>query len=206
MRDDVLEPDGTFVPQAIKEEGDGVGDRDPVDEELLGGVDGHPRQRVLEGRDEVRHRQLGDDELLSRDLLTEEIANEDVPPQRLRGRPHLSDVVGRFDERLADRVHPLRERELEAKRQKAEEERTARQREENLRRMMGQVGATGTPDSTGTAARDAGPSASYAGRIKARIKPNIVLTDNVDGNPSAEVEVRCAADGTIVGWIVTEDA
>lgn len=92
-----------------------------------------------------------------------------------------------------------RERELEAKRQKAEEERTAKQREENLKRMMGQVDGTGAPNSTGTAARDAAPSASYAGRIRARVKPNIVLTDEVAGNPSAEVEVRCAADGTIVG-------
>lgn len=92
-----------------------------------------------------------------------------------------------------------RERELEVKRQKAEEERTAKQREENLKRMMGQVDGTGTPNSTGTAARDASPSASYAGRIKARVKPNIVLTEDVPGNPSAEVEVRCAADGTIIG-------
>jgi colicin import membrane protein len=92
-----------------------------------------------------------------------------------------------------------RERELEAKRQKADEERTARQREENLKRMMGQVDGTGAPNSTGTAARDAAPSASYAGRIRARVKPNIVLTDEVAGNPSAEVEVRCAADGTIIG-------
>ena len=81
MRDDVLEPDGAFVLQTIEEESDGVGDGEPLDGEFRGGVDGHPGQRVLEGRDEVRHRQLGDDELLARDLLPEEIANEDVPPQ-----------------------------------------------------------------------------------------------------------------------------
>lgn len=84
-------------------------------------------------------------------------------------------------------------------RQKADEERLARQREENLRRMLGQVGATGAPGSTGSATRDAGPSAGYAGRIRARVKPNIVFTDEVSGNPTAEVEVRSAPDGTIVG-------
>lgn len=41
------------------------------------------------------------------------------------------------------------------------------------------------------------PSASYAGRIRARIKPNIVFTSDVDGNPVAEVEVRATTDGTI---------
>src|SRR5659263_578268 len=81
MRDDVLEPEGAFLLQAIEEGGDRVGDGDPLDGELLGGVGGHPRQRILEGRDEVRHRQLGDHELFSRDLLPQEIADEDVPPQ-----------------------------------------------------------------------------------------------------------------------------
>ena len=43
-----------------------------------------------------------------------------------------------------------------------------------------------------------GPSASYAGRIRARIKPNIVFGEDTPGNPEAEVEVRVAPDGTIV--------
>ena len=80
-----------------------------------------------------------------------------------------------------------------------QEANTAKQREENLKRMLGQAGATGAANATGNAARDAAPSAAYAGRIKARIKPNIVLTQEVLGNPIAEVEVRCAPDGSIVG-------
>ena len=43
------------------------------------------------------------------------------------------------------------------------------------------------------------PSASYAGRLVARIKPNITFTDEVVGNPKAEVEVRTSSDGTILG-------
>jgi colicin import membrane protein len=96
-----------------------------------------------------------------------------------------------------------RERIAEAKRQKAEEEAQAKRAEElrkaNLDRMMAQAGGTGAPTATGQAARDAGPSASYAGRIIARIRPNIVLVDNVAGNPMAAVEVRAAPDGTIIG-------
>lgn len=42
------------------------------------------------------------------------------------------------------------------------------------------------------------PSAGYAGRIIARIKPNITFTDDVQGNPKAEVEVRATTDGTII--------
>ena len=72
--------------------------------------------------------------------------------------------------------------------------------------MMSQAGASTDPAATGTAARTAGPSAGYAGRIKARIKPNIVLTGNVPGNPLATVEVRLAPDGTIVSRKLTHSS
>ncbi len=71
-------------------------------------------------------------------------------------------------------------------------------RSANLKRLQGLAGATGTVNDTGSAARSSGPSASYAGRIMARIKPNIVFGDTPDGNPMATVEVKLAPDGTIV--------
>lgn len=81
---------------------------------------------------------------------------------------------------------------------KAAEERLARQREENLARIRGLAGASGPTTSTGTALRDAAPSAAYAGRILARIKPNIVLTAEVPDSAETTVEVKCAPDGKIV--------
>jgi colicin import membrane protein len=81
--------------------------------------------------------------------------------------------------------------------QKAEEKKLAAIREEQMRRIQGLAGATGAPGSTGAAQRSAGPSDSYAGRIRARVRPNIVFSDDVSGNPTAEVEVRMAPDGTI---------
>lgn len=82
---------------------------------------------------------------------------------------------------------------------KAEQERLEKLRQDTLKRIQGQAGATGGPTATGTAARDAGPSAGYAGRIIARVKPNIVLTESVPPTLRAVVEVRAAPDGTIVG-------
>lgn len=93
-----------------------------------------------------------------------------------------------------------RKRELEAKRKdEAEARQREKDRQENLKRMAGLAGATGSVDSKGTAQRASGPSANYAGRIRARIKPNIVFAEELAGNPSAEVEVRTSPDGTIVG-------
>jgi len=70
-------------------------------------------------------------------------------------------------------------------------------RKENLQRMMGMAGATGAPNATGTAQRSAGPSANYAGRIKQAVKPNIIYEPGA-ANPTTEVEVRCAPDGSII--------
>ncbi|WP_298830931.1 cell envelope integrity protein TolA [uncultured Piscinibacter sp.] len=84
------------------------------------------------------------------------------------------------------------------KREAAEAALAEKRREEQLQRMAALAG-NGAPNSTGTAARTAGPSAGYAGRIKARILPNIVFSDTVTGNPQATVEVKAAPDGTIIG-------
>jgi colicin import membrane protein len=73
-------------------------------------------------------------------------------------------------------------------------------RNDNMKRIAGLAGATGAENATGTAMRASAPSDSYGGRIRARIKPNIVFTEEVTNNNPAEVEVKCAPDGTIVGF------
>jgi colicin import membrane protein len=98
-------------------------------------------------------------------------------------------------QRLADEA----EKKKLADQAKKDEARQAAIREANLKRMMKEAGSSDDPLASGNAARTAGPSAGYAGRIKARIKPNIVLTAAIDGNPLATVRVRVAPDGTIVG-------
>ncbi|QYY24398.1 cell envelope integrity protein TolA [Diaphorobacter sp. MNS-0] len=98
----------------------------------------------------------------------------------------------------------------EDKRRKAEEAREAKEaearRQENLRRMQGLAGATGGETATGTAQRSSGPSGSYGGKVAAKVRPNIVYPDTISGNPRAEVEVRAAPDGTIVGARITQSS
>ena len=82
--------------------------------------------------------------------------------------------------------------------EKASAQAAEARRQENIRRMQGLAGATGGENAAGTALRNSGPSGSYGGRVAAAVKPNIVFTESVVGNPLAEVEVRTAPDGTIV--------
>ncbi len=91
-------------------------------------------------------------------------------------------------------------------REEAEARRTEQLREENLKRMQGLAGASGGPTATGNALKSSGPSTSYAGRIQAKVKPNIVFTEDVAGNPAAEVEVKMAPDGTITSRRITKSS
>ncbi len=83
-------------------------------------------------------------------------------------------------------------------------------RQDQLNRLRNQANAAGTEsgntangtgknNGNGTAAQSSGPSAGYEGRVRARLKPNIVFTENISGNPSTEIEVRLAQDGLVIG-------
>ncbi len=93
---------------------------------------------------------------------------------------------------------------LEAKPNKAAEEKKLAEQKEadrqrNLERMAGLAGGSGAPLASGTAAQSSGPSNGYAGVIKGRVRPSLVFTGNVSGNPLVSVEVRLGPDGTVLG-------
>jgi colicin import membrane protein len=71
-------------------------------------------------------------------------------------------------------------------------------REANLKRIAGLAGASGGETATGTAKQSTGPSAGYGARVSAKILPNIVFSGDTSSNPNAEVEIKCALDGTIL--------
>jgi colicin import membrane protein len=98
----------------------------------------------------------------------------------------------------AEKLKAEKDRADREKAEKAEAAKSAAAREANLKRMQGLAGASGGPTDTGAAPRSSGPSSSYGGRVLAALRPNIVLTDPVDGNPQAVVQVRLAPDGTVI--------
>ena len=97
----------------------------------------------------------------------------------------------------ADEKIRLQEQARQEAQDKADDASAQAMRQENLQRMQGMAGASGGPNATGTALKSSGPSASYAGRLVGRIKPNITYPGDVVGNPRAEVEVKVSPDGTI---------
>jgi colicin import membrane protein len=85
----------------------------------------------------------------------------------------------------------------------------AKARAEQLKRMeklAGGSGGSGAASSTGSAAQSSAPSASYVGRLRAAVYPNIVFSGDTTGNPQVEVEVRTLPSGTIVNMRVTRSS
>jgi colicin import membrane protein len=145
-----------------------------------------------------------------RDALRRQEQQREAQRQALQHQRALTDkaALEQAQRDAARREQLARDAESRQKREQAEKAEKERrdevalqaQREANLRRIQGDARTTSEEGGTGTAARSAGLSAGYAGRIKARIKPNIVFTDSVvvSGTLVATVEVRCAPDGTIM--------
>ncbi|UUZ70965.1 cell envelope integrity protein TolA [Polaromonas sp. P1(28)-8] len=110
-------------------------------------------------------------------------------------------------EELAKRKAAEEAQKTEAKKQDAKdlekkkqaEALAQKQRQDALNRMMGLAGATGDANAKGSGQKSSGPSAGYAGKIRARVLPNVVFTEDIAGNPTAEVEVRSTPDGVILG-------
>lgn len=82
------------------------------------------------------------------------------------------------------------------------------QREDNMKRLeklMAVGGGSPQGDSTSRAtAGGKGSSRTYSAIANAAIKPNVVFTEEFEGNPLAKVEVRLQSDGTIISARVVQ--
>ena len=132
---------------------------------------------------------------LEKEKLEKEKAKE---KEKEREKEKAKELEKKKKEEALKKAEAAAKAKEDAKKAAAEEKRTEALRNENLKRMQGMAGASGDEKAKGAALKSSGPSASYAGRIRARIKPNITFTEDVAGNPKAEVEVRTSPDGTIL--------
>ena len=109
-------------------------------------------------------------------------------------------------------IDKLKKKQAEEKKQQAQEDKKAKLKAQEkqeaearhqaaVKRLQSMAGSAGTPVDTGVAPKASAPSASYIGRLRAKVKPNITFPDNllqnVVGNPTAEVEVTCSPSGKI---------
>ena len=138
-----------------------------------------------------------------------------VKPARVAEPPP---VPGKADIAIAkEKDQALKEKLAKQKQNKQEQQADAdaeaaanKTRSEQIRRMaqLARLAGSGSAASEGgsTSAASSGPSAEYAGRIVARIKPNISYPDNINGNPRVEVEILTLPSGVILNTRITKSS
>nr|WP_315429627.1 cell envelope integrity protein TolA [uncultured Albidiferax sp.] len=140
------------------------------------------------------------------DALKAQKAEEEADKKRAEDKRAKEKKAAQDKQAALDAQRDEARRE-ETRKAQAEAKALAAQREANIRRMMaGAAGASGAANATGSALQSSGPSANYGGKVIAKVKPNIVFPDSIEGNPAAEVDVRCAPDGTIVSRKLTKSS
>jgi colicin import membrane protein len=149
-------------------------------------------KKELLQKEEEKKAKLKEKELKEKELKDKALKEKELKEKEKREKE-------RKEKELKDKEAKKLQEQKDAKPSPADTKKIEALRQENMKRIAGMAGATGDENATGTAQRAAGPSDSYGGRIRARIKPNITFTEDVASNASADVEVRCAPDGTIVG-------
>ncbi|MFT7402613.1 MAG: colicin import membrane protein [Hydrogenophaga sp.] len=144
----------------------------------------------------------------ARKAAAEKAAAEKIAADKAAANKAAADKVALEKKRQAEKLQAEKlaaekkvAEQKAAQAQEAQERRDAaaavKARDDQMRRIMGQAGATGGPQATGSAQKASGPSPGYGSRVAARIKPNVVFTGAVSSNTPAEIEVRTQPDGTI---------
>jgi len=134
------------------------------------------------------------------------LAEDKKKAQALADKTEKAKKIEEAKKLAEDKAKAAKQAKLEAKKQAVQKEQLAKkeavlaavQRKENLERQNALLGATGGAQASGAALKASGPSATYGSKVRAKVKPNIVFTEDIAGNPVAEVEVRTTLDGTII--------
>lgn len=166
------------------------------------------REKLREKKElELKKRQALDKQRLEKQRL-DQLKQEELKQEKLQlEKKRLQDKRESDKKAAEDKKKAAQEAQRKETLQAQEDaKKLAAQRKANIERMTGLAGASGAPTARGTQLQSSGPSTSYAGRIRARIKPNIVFADDIGGNPAAEVEVRTSPDGTIISRKLTKSS
>ena len=160
-----------------------------------------------------REKKQREDKLRQEKLREEKAKELKEKEQKAKAEKLKEDDKEREKKKLSEKAKQAEQKKraeataLKEAQEKEEEEKQAEaDRQTNIRRMQGMARATGEDNAKGSALKASGPSASYLGRIAARIKPNITFTGDSEGNPKAEVEVRVNPEGRILSRKLTQSS
>lgn len=141
-----------------------------------------------------------------KELREKERREQDKKEQQRKREQQQAATEKALEEKKKKEAEQKLQRQQQEKEQALAQASLNAQREAQMKRIISQAGAAGGSNSTGSAQKSAGPSASYTGRIIGAIRPNIWFPSEVSSNPAAEVEVRVGPDGSILGRRLTHSS
>ena len=149
----------------------------------------------------------------------EKAAKEKAEKEKLAEEKAAKEKASKEKETKEAREKAARDKRAQEVADKAQAAQAEKDRAEVQKRIMGMANASGEAGSTGTAKQSSGPvvgksdgtastglSAGYQDRLRAAVRPNIVYTEIISGNPTAEVEVRTLPDGTVISSRITKSS
>ena len=162
---------------------------------------------------QLAQEKLAQEKLAQDKIAKEKAAKEKLAQEKLAQEKAARDKAALDKKKLADKEKTQQtQADALAKAKEAKEAKEAKMldelRQQNMKRIAGMAGGGGNGDANanGKDMDSSGPSPGYAGRIVARIKPNIVfaITDDVVGNPRVEVEIRTSVSGNILSSRISQ--
>ena len=151
--------------------------------------------------EQVKTDQAKADQAKADRVKADQVKADRVKAEQVKANQLQADQV-KAERLKAERLAITEQFEADAQKAKQAQQAADKQRDENLdriRKMMDKPSGNPPGDSTSRAtAGGKGSSKTYSAIANAAIKPNVVFTENFDGNPLAKVEVRLQSDGTII--------
>ena len=131
----------------------------------------------------------------------------DIVTEQLQEKKKLKeqqDQQAKLDKAKADQAKADADKKQQQQQKQLDAQKLAKLHDENLKRMMGQMDAPAT--ATGTAARNKGPSANWAGLIAAAINKNLYYAGSMAGLRPPDLRLKLAPDGTILNQQITSSS
>ena len=129
-----------------------------------------------------------------------ELAADKAEAAKLKAQKVAQEAKEAAKEAAKDAAKDAKDAQRKQAQQKQASAAAKAQRDANLARLNAQLGSAGGGGGNpkGVATQGNGGSSTYGAIVKAAIKPNVVFTDEIVGNPMAKIEVRLTLDGTII--------
>lgn len=147
--------------------------------------------------EQAKKKQLEEERREAAELKAKQAAKEKAE-EKAREKKELEKKKAEEAKKKAEAQKLADQKKREAQ-ERRDEALAKKARDDQMRRILGQAGASGGPLAQGSAQQSSGPSAGYAARVAARIRPNIIYAEDFPNSLRAEIEVRALPDGTITG-------